>query len=522
MSNLAVLPVYWREKNAVAEMVGYASDGQRVFLRIDCYYQYDLFFDEPVTKETEKTVSAMFDQFQVHSISTMIGDRIMSVLCKKRASFEKDFVAPWQSMLYEPNGLLAALWERCSIEPYEWFTISKYRPLPEAYNNFDLSLGLFETQIDSYCPDEDELDKNIVSLDTLRTMIFSAVIIGKTIRSMSFILFNEHNSEKYHISCDATYKDEDPNTTVVTVDDERRIIKYFLEMVKGLCPDRICVNSNRELSVFQEKSETTFTQDVIVFERYYQRFTPYDPNPKFKSLEALHVAHSKISEHLMTACNNASVSIDTMLNTDYRSIIDEMVYSIDMSCTLGLGAYDSCVTEKFAEPGIYRDVFCYDYSELCLELMKNSDRELVQDLAVRLQSCPSGLIGAAMSMFDIKVPAETFKDQKIISVDSMLVRATDSIKISGLKLVQVSFYHLVNDNFSADLFCEDSFAVRGYLSDVQSDLIKAYLESIADEAVDPEDLYRVAMFSYHDEENAASLIKTANRFIKDLLDLHIH
>lgn len=102
-----------------------------------------------------------------------------------------------------------------------------------------------------------------------------------------------------------------------------------------------------------------------------------------------------IQEIIEVICDNLGISTDTLLRLDFTDIVDRAVYNIDPGTIMIQGKGETPKHIKEAVPGIYRNVYTYDYSELYREIMLTSNQPIVVELAKRLEDAPPKLIMTA-------------------------------------------------------------------------------------------------------------------------------
>ena len=153
-----------------------------------------------------------------------------------------------------------------------------------------------------------------------------------------------------------------------------------------------------------------------------------------------------IQNSLYLVCNNLGISLNNLLKDDFNAIIDRAVYTIEPSSILSTrGPTQIPIKFKMGTPGIYRDVFEYDYSELYRLIMANSEDHLISELGDRLSGAPSLLIVTAFyssyvnrttlkhQIMDYLTPL--IKDPQIISIDTTTIRTRVPISYSWLSVL---------------------------------------------------------------------------------------
>ena len=154
---------------------------------------------------------------------------------------------------------------------------------------------------------------------------------------------------------------------------------------------------------------------------------------------------TSVDFNLETVCNRLGITIPNLLHNRPSTIIDQVMYNIDAGAYLQSGIESRPNFLKAATPGIYHDVFIYDYSKLYRLLMKKSSNHSIKVFARRLKGSPPNVILKAFySKYVDRSELQTLLDQEInrlkstnmiISIEGTIVKAVGPIEISWTTLV---------------------------------------------------------------------------------------
>ena len=159
-----------------------------------------------------------------------------------------------------------------------------------------------------------------------------------------------------------------------------------------------------------------------------------------------------VANNLETVCNNLGVDTDTLLHKSLEHIIDRSVYNIDAGTSLIRGDRDTPKHLKEATPGIYRNVFIYDYSELYRKLLIDSEQSIAIVLGHRLEGAPPKLILEAfyspyvdrrelMPLLDVMLDS-VLGTNMIIALEPTLIRSIGPLNAEWLKVINTSLCYV--------------------------------------------------------------------------------
>jgi len=103
---------------------------------------------------------------------------------------------------------------------------------------------------------------------------------------------------------------------------------------------------------------------------------------------------AKIEQRLELIANSSGILIDEVINSSFDKLVESLAYNIDPSSTFKIGFSIEPTHLLIAQPGIYSNVFIYDYANLYLQLLIESNIPLNREIGLRLRNmnAPSNLI----------------------------------------------------------------------------------------------------------------------------------
>jgi hypothetical protein len=495
-------PVSWITNETDIIIIGYNDKNQSIMVEFPLQSTYILQFDLPIE---ESMLTQIMELLEASDITISTTDpSILVVRGPQRSVHDLNHNrVPWFQVKRDPYGSLQSLWAYKELGPYEWLYISNYVPIFNKNSRFDMMIRTREDCLEVAEGPELPLKLLFWDLQVYRSKLGIVSDPQDYIFMISVITTKNTMTLNYLIYCGSVDFGTviDPNITLVKVNNELEVIQTFFTIYSNFNPDwQIHYNgslfkvpyllermrshkyksygrkdTNNELKTVVEQNTSPYggysiinwelagleTVDLLqYFERYYSELPNYHLNTIIKIFGKGIIKDSylntsymkdlfdnmKIQNTLNLICNNLGINMNCLLKEDLDTIIDRVVYNIEPGIILSArGPRQTPLKFKKGIPGIYRDIFEYDYSELYRLIMVNSDQPLISKLGDRLFGAPTQLIVMAFyssyvdrsklkhQIMDYLTPL--IRDSQILSIDTTTIRTRVPISYSWLSVM---------------------------------------------------------------------------------------
>lgn len=403
---LYVRPVSWVLEKKLweyVEMFGYTNDGRTVYVRIPRKCTFVLKFRDEVDEE-EKMKEALNAEYVKRSD---VDDKIMIVRSNEISLSEAKVIRKLVKcceVQKDPQGELEALWEAKEIGPYEWLEIEKFTPIPGKYTTADLNIITDE----SYIRSSDIRCGDIIT-KVLCLKIFSNEECkdGEVSTIKVTTCNNKGEYDEYMITRE--YQEiTSKNVIAVRCKEEKDVLLKFLAVYSSFSPDRVIYYGEDNSGIIYllkrmnicgvDYTKTFFSREIekIDLKNYYRKTRLFSP-VKNSQIDTLNLCESftgtnSTQSYFEFFCNNLGISFDTFLNKSLTKTIDIACYNIDAGACLIKGRKDYAKHLEKPQPGIYQNIYIYDYSEIYRHLLVTSGQFIGSILGERLESSPPELI----------------------------------------------------------------------------------------------------------------------------------
>jgi len=449
------------------DIFAYTIDGRTIFIRLKTHSTYSITFVHPITSDMIKDITDTFKP----SFITISKPENLLLRTSKSSSIP---LLNYDTIQQDPFGVIESFWQSLQIGPYEWLEIQKYTPF-SSDSASDLSIqteDIYISPLNDTIPNSSERMKRLFFCDPTFTDV--------GISSISIITSDINSITKYYLTL--TNLQDQKNTKVIITKSEKELLEKFFIIYTSFNPD-IQIFYDEILSQFYKRivynnldiytNSKMFSHETIHLIDYYRLFYPhlgdysiknvlnYITKTTFETSEKLYKLWitSKIYENMESLCNNLGVTFNTLLTSNNHNILDRAMYNIYPCAKRGVSS--PYYKLKDLDPGIYQNVYIYDYSEIYRCLMLISDDESVSKLGERLEGAPSSLITYAFYSSYVdrtklmpqlsKILDPIFELETIISVDPYTIRSIDIIDNNWLKSIYTNclkcFVSLSKNNY---------------------------------------------------------------------------
>ena len=431
--------------------VGHSDSGQSVYFRLLQYATIVLRSVGPITTTFLEQVAKNF--LLVNMYSCIDNDDILIV----RSKTTQIPNGPWSVVAIDPYGPLQSLWETLEVGPYEWLSFSDYRPLAVKSGNCDLNFVTDELRISPA--------KNVINFKyrVLVLQVFNETINITTVDSrgpLSYVISWACNKQVCNINASSL---------------EQALNKLY-GIYSAFQPDLIAYTDIDTLDVVRNlvtRGNSSISKSQLIdLPQYMRRF--HDVDIKSLSFHQILLDFEVVAD-LETTCNNLSVDIDTLLTGSYEDIIDRAAFNIDAAAVLRKtksphkrSTFNS-VNFKLLLPATYHNIHMYDYTELYLQLMIETEDEITSLLGARLEDAPFELIVAAFySSYVITPELLTQLQEHLQKLEGVLaVTATHVISKGELGEDWLTNTWLTKDDMRVLIHFSDSSYIKRYVDDIQ-------------------------------------------------------
>lgn len=503
MSNkLIVRPISWSivnpDANSMAksslifpaiEIFGYTIDNQTVYIKIPRKTTYILRFTEVIDTDI---ISHISDIFTPTYIKCSDLDPFILIIRTPQLSINTPIVT-WIEAKQDPFGEIESFWESKEIGPYEWLEINSYTPIPGKFTSCDINIRTEEEFVHPYDDETPEIYPRII--------FWTLSLSSNKIKEIFIVTVNRDETTEYNILVGDTCN----NGKIMKVSNEKDALVNFFAIYNMFKPDREVYYDNdvghlidrihvtnfeipkvsKILSLVPLIQSTVFTSSlgnetrlrmkipgteavelIHYYRRFYSCFRNYDfdfISKEFRRIPSddnddgkICTTSARLSEiwydnniqyEIEKVCNNLGISIDTLLHKDLTYVIDNTVFNIDAGSSVIKHRSDNYPTYlKEAAPGIYNDIYIYDYSEIYRKLLLESDDYISKILGNRLEGAPSKLLFTAFYSRYITRSTLIIKLKEFIDtiLETNLIIAIETTTIYSVKPIKNSIFKLVD------------------------------------------------------------------------------
>lgn len=497
--SILVRPVSWHQSSSTVEISGYTPDGRSIFVQVVTHSTYILRFNETISENSLTNITELFRPTSVKQSKVVPN----TVTIRSAEPISVKTLSNHLEIRVDPYDPIQSLWEARELTPYDWLVIYRYSPLPKNYTTADLNISVIEEDMFTAVDEHTEVPTRYIFAS------FLPDDISKEIKQIEMVMVNSDGISGYVITCDGSLP-APPSMVVVNANNERNLFVKFFALYNTFQPDRFIyqgdgLNYLRERLAANNHPPFSVTGvDNIDLLQYYHKFYPHLRGYTIQDIAGKRTVKGQtdilsmvnlffddnVNDDLESLCDDLCVDLTTCLKDDVPDIINKLAFNIDPGTVFATGEISRPGHIKSASPGIYRNVYVYDYGGLYLDIMLTSRNPFVVKLAEYLTDSPSSLIVAAFySIYVDRTELLPILDEllnTILSSNTIIALKPFTILsttvIDEVREVDKLPYYVVLDSESTFTLTEDNVIETNRLDYLQfgliQDVVRDYLLSI--------------------------------------------